>query len=67
MATNGRQELLQLTIRGIVSMGALGGATFLAAKGTIESEAVVVLYTTVIALWGVGVSQPRPNASGGGP
>lgn len=58
------RELLGLIIRGVVSLAALGGATFLATKGQIESEAVVVLYTTVIALWGVGLGA---NGRGSGP
>jgi len=69
VAVNGdsRRDLLALTIRGVVSIAALGGATLLALRGSIESEAIVVLYTTVIALWGSGAVGGAGSKGNGGP
>lgn len=63
------RDLLVEVIRGLISLAALAGATYLAAHRVVDGQAVVVLYTAVISLYGasaVRASDRRRDSVNGG-
>jgi hypothetical protein len=47
-------DRLRLTVQGVLAVGVLSGATYLASHGTITSDAVVGLYSVALGAVGAG-------------
>jgi hypothetical protein len=62
-----RHELLQATVRGVVSVAGLAGITYLASIGKVTSDTVTAVYSMVLSLYGAAAlrSSARRNGTDG--
>lgn len=64
--TNGveRHELLQATVRGVVSVAGLVGITYLASAGRVTSDTVTAVYSMVLSLYGAAALRSSVRRNG---
>ncbi len=61
-----RAELLQATIRGLISIAGMVGITYLAHSKVVSSDTVTAVYSMVLSLYGAAALRATAGRQNGG-